>query len=144
MTLQNITNKVNTKLAGEMLTYNEIMPFLDDVIDLINSELNTIYPAFSELPVGTQDYNMFEDKWIRQVVVPGAAWKYYVTDEEGLQTAVQYQQDFYDGLFKMVRDTLYNIPLEYQANVEQGSVIANIDNEILGDRGIVLVQDYYL
>lgn len=125
-----------------MLTYNELVPFLDDIIDLINSELNTTYPAFSELGVGIQDYNMFADKWIRQVVVIGAAWKYYVADEEGLQTAVQYQQDFYDGLFKMLRDTLYSIPLEYQASVEQGSVIANPDNEILGDRGMVIFQDY--
>lgn len=135
MQINAIVRRINNKLAGEQLTYGELIDFLDDIIDLINSDLNTVYPAFSELPTGSVEYTAFPDKWIRQVLVPGAAWKFYVSDEEGMATAEQYRQDFYDGLFKMLRDTLYDIPAEYQADVEQGSIIAPATNTVLGDRG---------
>jgi hypothetical protein len=122
MTTKKIVALINEKLAGEQLTYNDLKQFMDNVIDDINSKLNTIYPAFSELEGYDVDYNMFPDRFIRSVVVPGAAWYYYVADEEGSPTAQQYNADYNKGLLTMQRDMLYNIPVEYQADSMQGTV----------------------
>lgn len=122
MLIKNIIPLINAKLAGELLTYKDLQPFMDNVIDDINAQLNTIYPAFSELGSFDVDYNMFPDRFIRSVVVPGAAWYFFVADEEGSPTAQQLAQDYQRGLFLMLRDMLYNIPVQYQADSLQGTV----------------------
>ena len=129
MTLNNIVNLINKKLAGELLTYNEVIIFLDNTIDDINSQLNSCYPAFSELDSSVSDYNYFPDKYIRSVVVPGAVWYFYVMDEEGMQTAPQYSADYSRGMFTMLRDHLYNVPVEYQADSHQGNVEFTFEQE---------------
>ena len=136
MKLTDIIILVNKKLAGELLTYRELVPHLDQAIDSINSVLNTRYPAFSELSDGATEYTCFPDKYIRTVVVPGAAWAFYVADEEGAQVAAQYQIDFEQNKFIMLRDTLYNIPAEYQADYDQGSVLGAKCSYTFGYRGI--------
>lgn len=140
MLITNIQKLFNTALAGETLTIREMLPHLDFAIDSINSKLNTCYPVFSEIDTTTYDavYDCFPDKYIRTVVIPGAAWHYYVMDEEGLQTSPQYQKDFEEGKFIMQRDMLYDIPEEYQAESESGSVVGNIENDTLGYRGLVV------
>ena len=122
MTVNKIVALINEKLAGEQLTYNDLKASMDYTIDDINSKLHTIYPAFSELGGYDVDYNMFPDRFIRSVVVPGAAWYFYVMDEEGAVAAQQYNADFQKGLFLMQRDMLYNIPTQYQAPDLQGTV----------------------
>lgn len=136
MKLVNIVRLVNNKLAGELLTYHELVPYLDQAIDGINTTLNTRYPAFSELEEDETEYNCFDDKYIRTVVAPGAAWAFYVADEEGLQTAAQYQIDYEQGKFNMLRDTLYDIPAEYQADYQQGSVVGAECSRTFGKRGL--------
>lgn len=138
MLLTDIVKKVNQLLAGEQLTYGELLPHLDYAIDCINQSLGARYPAFSELPAGTTVYNAFDDKYIRSVVGTGAAWRFYVTDEEGINTAAQYQQDFQEALFIMQRDMIYNVPAAYQADVNEGSVIGDVDSATLGDRGLIV------
>ena len=63
MQLTNIVSLVNSNLAGELLTLNQMIPFLDQTIDEINDKLNTVYPAFSEFDPNTHpdypDYNFF-------------------------------------------------------------------------------------
>lgn len=134
MILTTIVSRINKKLAGELLTYAELTPFLDEVIDEINTNLNAAYPVFSDLDSNATEYIAFPDKYIRSVVVPGAAWRFYVSDEEGMATAQQYQMDYKEGLFLMMRDMLYNIPEEYQADVQQGTVEfqSDIDHGIRG------------
>lgn len=132
MLIKDIVNLVNSKLAGELLSYNEMKPYLDHAIDDINANLNTIYPAFSELDSYDTDYNMFPDRYIRSVIVPGTAWYFYVVDEEGSPTAAQFSADFARGLFQMQRDLLYNIPEEYQADANQGSVLFDLDQPDYG------------
>ena len=122
MTVNKIVALINAKLAGEQLTYNELKASMDDTIDDINSKLHSIYPTFTELGSYDTDYNMFPDRFIRSVVIPGAAWFYYVTDEEGSIAAQQYNADYVKGLFLMQRDMLYNIPTIYQADDMQGTV----------------------
>lgn len=139
MLISNIQKLFNGALAGETLSIREMLPHLDAAIDGINDKLNTCYPVFSDLDVTASDaeYNYFADKYIRTVVIPGAAWHYYVMDEEGLQTAPQYQADYENGKFIMQRDTLYNIPEEFQADPEAGSIIGMSDNDALGFRGLI-------
>lgn len=114
MLLRDIVNRVNTLLAGERHSLMELTPFLDSAIDNINSQLNSTFPAFSELPQGKAEYDYFPDRYIRSVVCVGAAWYYYTTDEEGISSAPQYQYDYDRGLFNMLRDYFNLVPEQYQ------------------------------
>lgn len=139
MLFNDIVKLTNTKLAGERIPLQELLPYLDTAVDAINTKLNAKYPSFSTVAsaAGATGYNVFPDKYIRSVVVPYAIWQYYVADEEGLQAAPQFQQDANLGLFYMQRDMLYKIPAEYQDDDEQGSVLGSYDSDMFGYRGIV-------
>ena len=77
MKLSQINKQLNIALAGETITIQEMLPFLDYAIDAINEKLNANYPVFSDLDIHTDtDYNYFPDKYIRMAVIPGAAWRY--------------------------------------------------------------------
>ena len=115
MQIIDIVSGVNAKLAGETLTFNELKLFLDETIDDINAELNTAFPAISEFQE-YEDYDCIPDMYIRSVIIPGAAYKFYVTDEEGISTATQYQHDYAERMFRMKRDYSNQIPEEYQAD----------------------------
>lgn len=130
MQLKDITLYINKCLAGEMLTYGELKFYLDKTIDDINGQLNSKYPAFSDSSI-TSEYTAFPDQWIRSVVIPGAAWYYYVSDEEGSPAAIQYQNDYQRGLFYMLRDMIYNVPVEYQADSVQGSASTTFGSDML-------------
>jgi hypothetical protein len=143
MLLSQVQKLFNDALAGETLSYKEMLPHLDAAIDEINTRLNTIYPVFSEVPYDTSEseYNFFPDKYIRMAVIPGAAWHFYVMDEEGLQTAPQYQANFENGKFIMQRDMLYKIPEEYQDDDNNGFIVGDPESDIFGDRGLVVDID---
>ena len=145
MKLVDIQKLMNNALAGETLTLKEMLPHLDFAIDEINDTLNSIYPTFSELlaeePEATE-YSFFPDRYIRRTVISGAAWNYYVVDEEGLQTSIQYQADFEKGKFVMQRDMLYNIPEQFQASVHRGFVVGDSDNDTVGERGLEVDLDF--
>lgn len=108
MRLTDIKNLINTRLAGEQLTYSALVPYLDAVVDEINDKLHTCFKTFSEInPTGLGDvteYTEFPDKYIRTVVCVGAAVKWYVDDEEGIETATALKQQYDNNLFVMVRD----------------------------------------
>lgn len=145
MTYTDITKQFNLLLAGDNLPMREVLPHCDFAIDKINEALNACYPTLTEYRFDEdgnerEAYDLFNNRYIRQVVLKGAAWHYYVTDEEGLNTAPQYQQDFETGLFMMQRDTLYDIPLEYRANYEQGTVRSARDHWNLGERGLTAMD----
>ena len=143
MLLTTVQKLFNDALAGETLSYKEMLPHLDAAIDDINAKLNSTYPVFSEVPYETSEseYSFFPDKYIRMVVIPGAAWHFYVMDEEGLQTAPQYQADFENGKFLMQRDMLYKIPEEFQDDDQQGFIVGDPESDIFGDRGLVVDID---
>ena len=71
----------------------------------------------------------------KQIVVQitGAAYKFYVTDEEGIITATQYQYDYLNNLFAMKRDFSASVPEEFLAD-EKGYLVGpsalNADNII--------------
>ena len=45
MLVNDIVKRVNQELAGEQLVYTRIKPFLDEVIDDINANLNSTFPT---------------------------------------------------------------------------------------------------
>lgn len=128
MRITNIVQRVNRDLAGENLSYDALVTFLDAVIDDINSKLNAKFPVFSEFNINDHtnypDYNFFPEKYIRTVVCKGAAYKFFIVDEEGSQTAQQFSYDYKNALFQMERDYLHQVPVEYQ-ETEQGYIEAD-------------------
>ena len=114
MQLTQLNTLVNSYLAGELLTITQMTPFLDKAIDDINDRLNTNYPAISEFNANDfsqyPNYDFFPDNYIRTVVAFGAAYYFYVTDEEGANSAPIYQMKYADALFKMERDYLPLVP----------------------------------
>lgn len=121
MLITEIISKINTKLSGELLITEELLPFLDDVIDDINEKLNAKYPSFTEyikqqenITFDNQVYDLFPDNYIRSVVIVGAAYKYYITDEEGASTADNYAMQYQAALFYMQRDYSASVPSEYK------------------------------
>lgn len=123
MDLTKIVQKVNNKLAGEMLTYDMMKDYLDDVIDDINARLSTNFPVFSDFtleayPESYPNYSFFPDRYIRSVVTLGAAYKFFVVDEEGLPTAQQFSYDYQDALFIMERDYSDLIPEEFRLDLK--------------------------
>lgn len=125
MDLNKIVQRVNAYLAGETLPYSELVIHLDSVIDDINHELNSVFPAFSEFENTHPDYpnyKFFPDRYIRNVVCLGAAFKFFLTDEEGAEVATRYDVEYQKALFLMQRDYSHKVPLEFQAT-EQGYLV---------------------
>lgn len=127
MTTKAIVDHINQLLAGEHLTYQDVEPLLDRVIDDINSQLNTRYPAYSELKIKNNDgappikFECFPDRYIRLVLIPGAAYYFYIMDEEGIDTAPAYREMYQRGLFMMLRDYV-EYDKRYQAHCDVGSL----------------------
>lgn len=135
MLITKIREGVNQALAGERLSMVELIPHLDYTIDQINQNMNTQFPVFSELAADATEYNAFPDIYIRTVVIPGAAWHYYVYDEEGIPTANQYSSIYETGKFNMLRDYTQYVPEEYQL-ASTGYTVSDATNRNFGDRGI--------
>ena len=124
MIIRAVKDLTNARLAGEQLTYSTLKPYLDAVVDEINSKLHAKFRTFSEVsPVDTGvDYNEFPDKYIRTVVAVGAAAKWYVDDEEGIETATSLMQQYNNNLFIMMRDYGPLVPAEKQADSTTGYI----------------------
>lgn len=146
MLLKQIQMLFNTKLAGEMLRYDEIVPYLDDVINDINSTLDTTYPMFSEFnykdfpgykkeyyttidPITGEEvidiekrkevysnYDLFPDKYIKSVVITGGAYYWFTVDEEGTSVAPLFQQQYESNKFIMLRDYADKVPFRFMAH----------------------------
>jgi len=121
MKIIDIVKLTNKYLAGEQLTYSKLLPFLDAVIDDINSELNATYPSFSSLniednPSSVSVYDYFPDRYIRSVVCLGAASKFYTMDDEGIISAEGYEVTYRQNLFYMVRDYIEQVPHEFSSD----------------------------
>lgn len=129
MKISTLIQNINSQLAGELLSIGELTVFVDKAIDDINTRLNTKFPVMSDVIEQTKaegatsfEYTAIPDKYIRTVVVPGAVFKYYTTDEEGAAVAPKYEEEFLKGLFYMERDYLNLIPEEYRETLDQGWV----------------------
>lgn len=142
MTLTKIVAAVNARLAGEQFTYTELEAHLDAALDQINTRLDATFPVFSEFNstdhASYPDYNFFPDKYIRMVVVPLAAAKFYSVDEEGAGGAADYRLEAEQNLFFMERDYSASIPEEYQATGQGHLPLTDLHE----DRGIEYYGDF--
>lgn len=143
MLYNKIIELVSKHLADELVSESEMLSYMDRVIDDINNQMSTSFPTFTEfkednisIPATELDYNIFPDKYIRTVVVPGAAFKYYTTDEEGGYASPKYEEDYRQGLFYMLRDYSFSVPEKYRLD-NQGYINMNIvdDTDIVDFRG---------
>ena len=123
MKYSTIVSLISKHLADEIVSEGEMLSYMDRVIDDINDRLNTVFPTFTEyreanLETSSDalDYTAFPDKYIRSVVVPGSAFKYYTTDEEGGYGAPKYEEEYKQGLYYMIRDYSFSVPEEYRAD----------------------------
>ena len=136
MRVNDLINLTNSLLAGEILNYVELEHHFDAAIDEINATLSTTFPSFSELRLKNNavptDYSYFPDKYLRTVVAKGAAASFFTEDEEGIQTATTYQQEFQKCLFYMLRDYADFCPEEYKNNIERGSIQCGEDDFYAG------------
>jgi hypothetical protein len=108
---------INEKLDGDKLTEARLLKYMDSAVDDINDALSASYPTFSEnkaLPGFDGTYILFPDKYIRGVVVLGAAYKYYTTESEGDSVAGNYGGEYNAALFVMKRDFLESVPEIFQ------------------------------
>ena len=128
MLIKHIVAGVNHKLSGEMLSFRDLVPHLDSVIDDINQQLNTCFPAFSKLPDNTVTYDCIPDRYIRSCVIVGAAYYFYMTDEEGSVATNGYQATYAQNLFYMLRDYIHCVPEKYKACNYQGTVPFDLAN----------------
>ena len=138
MKLSQLVKLTNTYLAGEQLVYQKLVPFFDEVIDDINSRLNSTYPSFSSLDITTLDtdtarYDFFPDHYLRSVVALGAAHKFYEMDEEGIVADEGYARKYEQNLFLMVRDHIDHVPKIFQSDSTGGLLFdedyfVNLDN----------------
>lgn len=142
MKIQNLIELINHKLADELLSPSQLINHMDSVIDDINTQLNSTFPTFTEAMLAqgsllaNTDYNAIPDKYLRSVVVVGAATKYYEIDEEGNPTAQTFAQDYREQLFYMLRDYSFSIPEKYRASNIQG--VLNLNNADLNTPGLSL------
>ena len=124
MLLTDIKNLTNSRLAGEQLSYSTLLPYFDAVVDEINSKMHSCFKTFSEVNktgIGNPaSYEEFPDRYIRTVVCIGAAYKWYIDDEEGIETAAALGMQYENNLFIMLRDYGPLIPEEKQQHNASG------------------------
>jgi hypothetical protein len=149
MLIKNIIQRFNMKLAGEQLQQNEAELFIDAVIDDINDKLDSCFPVLSkfnpiEFPdykastyttyndegaavIDTvakaavyADYDVLPDKYIRTVIISGAAFKFFSVDEEGALSAPIFEKEYIDAIFRMQRDYIDLVPVVYQSDNSGG------------------------
>ena len=147
MKYNTIINLISKHLADELVSEDEMLSYMDRVIDDINAQLNAVFPTFTEYKelnpeedITTIDYTAIPDKYIRTVVIPGAAYKYYTTDEEGGYSSPKYEEDYKQGLFYMLRDYSFSIPEKYRADsqgfVELGDIDSGLTTPYNGNGGL--------
>lgn len=138
-----IKKELNVLLNGELLPWRQLVGHLNYAIDEINTALNTCFPTISADSTANdlgQEYTAIPDKYIRSVVLPGAAHHYYMVDDEGTTSELDFARQFEAGKFYMLRDFSYNIPAEYrvQDNAD-GSFAGSVEStyeDAHGLRGI--------
>jgi hypothetical protein len=128
MLITDIVNRVNQLLAGETLSYSQMKIHLDSVMDDINNDLSSEFPVFSELAEGATAYTLIPDKYIRSVVCYGAAYYFYMTDEEGANPQPGYMMTYTTNKFEMMRDWIQRVPAEYEKLDDDGLAPLTLDS----------------
>lgn len=140
MQVTQIQSLINQNLAGEMLSYKQLIVHLNWALDELNATLNTVFPEFTS---DMTEYTAFPDRYIRMCLVPGAVHHFYVVDEEGQTGEYNFLQDFETNKFRMLRDYSHQIPDEYLADGDNGTTVSTYE-DVDGQRGVDgLTYDYW-
>jgi hypothetical protein len=142
MIILNLRTYINRNyIISEHLHPTDMLGYMDSVIDDINDDLQANYPTFSEWPafcdaynaaypdataLDPNDYNVIPDSYLKKVVAPGAALKFYSNDEEGEQAASKFYIDYEKARATMVRDYIHLVPAVFQNNT--GGYVEHVDN----------------
>lgn len=132
MLTNRIQSLVNQDLAGEMLSYKQMLVHLNWALDEINAVLNSEFPEFE---ANMTEYTAIPDRYIRMCIVPGAVHHFYTVDEEGQTGEYLFAQEFEMNKFRMLRDYSHNIPEEYQADKNNGTTESTYEDSD-GKRGV--------
>lgn len=132
MLVSKIQSLINQNLAGEMLSYKQMLVHLNWALDEINAVLNSEFPEFE---ANMTEYTAIPDRYIRMCIVPGAVHHFYVVDEEGQTGEYLFAQEFEMNKFRMLRDYSHNIPEEYQADKDNGTTESTYE-DANGQRGV--------
>lgn len=135
MTLLEIRKALNSLLAGEMLTVAMMQQHVNFAIDEINTAMNTCFPSLDSTEL-TDEYTAIPDRYIRSVVLPGAAHHYYMVDDEGTTPEVDFARQFEIGKFYMLRDYSCQVPAEYQNEDLNIGSVESMYEDAMGKRGI--------
>lgn len=133
MIILNLRTYINRNyITSEHLHPTDMIGYMDAVIDDINDDLQATFPTFSEwstfcasyndanpesVPLDPNNYTAFPDTYLRKVVAPGAALKFYANDEEGEQVASKFYLDYEKARSTMVRDYMNQVPTIFQDNM---------------------------
>lgn len=126
MRINDIVRLINKKLADSTYNYYDLRPYMDEAIDAINEQLQSCYPAFSEIPENATNYNYFPDRYIRTVIVSGAAHFFYLADEEGINATPALTNQYLVNLTNMQRQFAPLVPMEYRDSTSIG--VLDFDN----------------
>ena len=132
MLVSQIQTLVNQCLAGEMLSYKQMLLHLNWALDEVNATLNTVFPEFES---DMSEYVAFPDRYIRMVIIPGAVHHFYVVDEEGQTGEHNFHQEFEINKFRMLRDYSHLVPEEFQADENNGTTDSTYE-DANGQRGV--------
>lgn len=155
-------------VISEHLRKLELLPYMDMVIDDINTRLQSSFPTFTEWPSFVEEYNakleeinnehdtdlprldpavysVIPAKYLRSVVAVGAALNFFTNDEEGEQVSTKYYVVYEQNMFTMIRDFHELVPCIFR-NEEGGFIINtyNHDEHIPACvEGIVMRNGYF-
>lgn len=134
MLITKIYDRINRNyIISDHLGQVELEGYVDKVIDNINDRMQTKFPVISEwadyvnvyntsmadtegfIPLDPANYTAIPDKYIRSVILPGAAVAFYTTDEEGEQTSSRFFIEYEQNLGYMIRDYIVEVPEQYQS-----------------------------
>lgn len=120
MTQQDILNAVNNLAIGNHVSWQDIMYDADRAIDKINARLGAKFPKMSEVLVSYDStYSimikgkvvpLFDDRYIRTIVIPFIASEILARDEEFTTIYNKYLLDVEDGLYDMFANEFNKIP----------------------------------
>lgn len=132
MIILNLRTYINRNyIISEHLHPTDMLGYMDSVIDDINDDLQACFPTFSEwaaycdtyntanpdlTPLDPNNYTAFPDSYLRKVVAPGAALKFYSNDEEGEQAASKFYIDYEKAKAIMICDYINQVPTAFQNN----------------------------
>lgn len=104
---------------------NKLTGALSQIEKVNDTDLQRVY----------ENYDVFPDHYIRSVLVIGAAWKWYITDEEGNTTAPLIFQEYQQNLFEMIRDYINYVPQCF-SRMHQSRLRGEVFNEKLSTKNL--------